>query len=233
MLSTSKRRVTSRLSSMFSLPIRILPSCSWAISSNTGEIILHGPHHSAQKSTRTGTSEALTFSSNVASVKVSIFSLIASPCRGVQRRTCAICSRSLAPLLEPALGVDGGHAAGPGRGDRLAVVVVLHVAAGEDAVDAGPGRAVERLDVPVGLQLQLTLEERAVGFVADGDEEPVDGDLGGVAAHRVLEAQAADLGVPEDLGHRRVPGELDLGVGEGAFLHDLGGPQLVTAVDDD
>ena len=85
MLITSKRRVTSRLSSMLSLPIRILPACSSAISSSTGEIILHGPHHSAQKSTRTGTSELLTCSSKVASVRVSIFSLMASPCQRVQR----------------------------------------------------------------------------------------------------------------------------------------------------
>src|SRR5271157_4546747 len=30
------------------------PACSVAISSSKGAIILHGPHHSAQKSTRTG-----------------------------------------------------------------------------------------------------------------------------------------------------------------------------------
>ena len=49
--------------------------------------------------------------------------------------------------LEPALGVDGGHAAGAGGGDGLAVDVVLDVAAGEDAVDVGggrPGAAVTR-----------------------------------------------------------------------------------------
>src|SRR5947208_7929616 len=34
-----------------------------------GAISLHGPHHSAQKSTRTGWSEALISSSNVASVR--------------------------------------------------------------------------------------------------------------------------------------------------------------------
>ena len=33
---------------------RACPSCSAAISSSTGAIILHGPHHSAQKSTSTG-----------------------------------------------------------------------------------------------------------------------------------------------------------------------------------
>ena len=40
----------------------------WSSSSRTGAIILHGPHHSAQKSTTTGCSEPLIVSSNVASV---------------------------------------------------------------------------------------------------------------------------------------------------------------------
>ena len=44
---------------------------------------------------------------------------------------------------KPALGVQGGHAAGAGGGDRLAVVVVGHVAGGEHALDAGVG--AERL----------------------------------------------------------------------------------------
>src|SRR5580693_7257402 len=144
MLITSKRRVTSRLSSMFSFPIWSLPACSSAISSSTGEIILHGPHHSAQKSTRTGTSEPLTCSSNVASLRVTIFSLMRSPlsstCNAVGEtsvpaRRC--CCRLFAALLQPVLGVDGGHAAGSGRCDGLAVDVVLYVPAGEDAVHTG------------------------------------------------------------------------------------------------
>ena len=44
---------------------------------------------------------------------------------------------------EPALGVDGRHAARAGGGDGLAVDVVLDVAAGEDAFDVG-GRAEPR-----------------------------------------------------------------------------------------
>src|SRR5271166_6251802 len=147
---------------MFSLPI----CCSPAISSSTGTITLHGPHHSAQKSTSTGTSEALTCSSNVASSKVTIFSLITSPqspgtspLQVVQHRPCPVCSqvpRSGPACLQPPLGVDGRHAARAGGGDRLAVDVVLDVAAGEDPFDAG-GRAAEGPDVPVLLELELAL----------------------------------------------------------------------------
>jgi hypothetical protein len=38
---------------------------------------------------------------------------------------------------QPALGVDGGHAARSGGGDCLAVGVILNVAAGEDTLDVG------------------------------------------------------------------------------------------------
>src|SRR4029434_9375306 len=59
---------TSGFSSTLSLAMVILPLCSSAISSSTGLIILHGPHHSAQKSTSTGVLDLSTSLSNVASV---------------------------------------------------------------------------------------------------------------------------------------------------------------------
>ena len=60
MLMTSKRRAVSGLSSTLSLATVSLPRCSSAISASVGATILHGPHHSAQKSTRTGVSDPLT-----------------------------------------------------------------------------------------------------------------------------------------------------------------------------
>src|SRR5688500_16675517 len=80
-------------------------------------------------------------------------------------------SRSLPLLDEPALGLDGGHAAGAGRGDGLPVVAVLHIAAGEDALDVGARGARLRLEVAGLVRLQDALEELGVGRVADGDEE--------------------------------------------------------------
>src|SRR2546422_36383 len=55
---------------MFSLTTWSLSACSAAISSSTGATILHGPHHSAQKSTSTGLSLDSTSLANVASVTV-------------------------------------------------------------------------------------------------------------------------------------------------------------------
>src|SRR3546814_9032330 len=52
---------------------------------------------------------------------------------GVRRRGCG----SVVLGLEPALRVQGGLAARTGGGDGLAVGVVLHVAAGEHALDVG------------------------------------------------------------------------------------------------
>src|SRR5215213_7769367 len=55
---------------MLSLAIVSLSPCSAAISSRTGATILHGPHHSAQKSTSTGLSLSSTSSAKLASVTV-------------------------------------------------------------------------------------------------------------------------------------------------------------------
>jgi hypothetical protein len=50
-----------------------LPSCSEASSFSTGAIILHGPHHSAQKSTRTGDALPVMVAAKFSWFKVSIF----------------------------------------------------------------------------------------------------------------------------------------------------------------
>ena len=52
--------------------ILIFDSCSKAISSNIGPIILHGPHHSAQKSTNIGNFEFLISSSKLLSVIICV-----------------------------------------------------------------------------------------------------------------------------------------------------------------
>ena len=58
----------NNLSSILSLPITTFPSYSSARSVNMGAIILHGPHHSAQKSTNTGSDALITSESKLSSV---------------------------------------------------------------------------------------------------------------------------------------------------------------------
>ncbi len=53
---------------MFILTTLSLPLISPAISSTIGSRVLHGPHHSAQKSTRTGSLELMTSVSKSVSV---------------------------------------------------------------------------------------------------------------------------------------------------------------------
>ena len=79
--------------------------------------------------------------------------LALTPALSRKRARCALARLALTPALsrkrergddsvgEEALGVDGGHAAGAGRGDRLAVDVVGDVAAREHAGDLGRRRA--------------------------------------------------------------------------------------------
>src|SRR5438270_9947629 len=151
---------------MFSLAIVSFSLCSAAISSSTGATILHGPHHSAQKSTRTGLSLPSTSLAKLASVTVLVLPamvvlsvvVLGLPvptdepqllCPGTRRMASLqgpapslrgvggreVLSALVEGLGQPALGVDRGGGAGAGRGDRLAVDVVDHVAAGEDTVD--------------------------------------------------------------------------------------------------
>ena len=55
-----------------------------------------------------------------------------------RRRGLRLRSQVCGQRLEIALGVDGRHAARTGRGDRLPIDVILHVARGEHARHAGP-----------------------------------------------------------------------------------------------
>ena len=77
MLMISNRRATSGLSSTFTFTTRSVSGCSLASSDRTGAMSLHGPHHSAQKSTNTNASAPLTSSSNVLSVSSVMPSAIA------------------------------------------------------------------------------------------------------------------------------------------------------------
>src|SRR5665213_178694 len=61
---------------MLIFTILSLPSMSLAISSSEGPIILQGPHHSAQKSTRTGVSDFRTSCSKEESVALTVMRVL-------------------------------------------------------------------------------------------------------------------------------------------------------------
>jgi hypothetical protein len=72
---------------------------------------------------------------------------------------------------EEVLGLEGRHAAGPGRGDRLTVALVLDVAGGEDPGNAGLGRPRPGEDVALVVELELAVQEVGVRLVADREEQ--------------------------------------------------------------
>src|SRR3954447_25501834 len=233
---------------MFSLAMTSFWPCSAAISSSTGATILHGPHHSAQKSTSTGLSLPSTSVAKLASVTVTVLPAIG---RSPSRSTASYCppgepagwwiyardpyaarSALVEGLGEPALGVDRGGGPGARRGDRLPVDVVDHVTAGEDTVDVGACARVLDLDVTVVVQLELTGEQLAARVVPDRDEQS--GHRHGVraAVGHVGDLDAGDGAVAQHVGDLLAEGPADLLVVLGALLHDLRGAELVAAVDD-
>src|SRR5271166_2548612 len=63
------RTAVDRASSMFTLTTRARSPTTVDTSSTIGDIKRHGPHHGAQKSTRTGTFDSRTSVANVPSVR--------------------------------------------------------------------------------------------------------------------------------------------------------------------
>src|SRR5689334_19761074 len=117
----------------------ILTMVTWsaispAISSRTGETLRQGPHHSAQKSTRTGLSGCSTSPRKVLSVTT-----LAAPLEKSYEGSWSVGQ-------EP-LRVEGSGTAAARRGDRLAVAVVDEVSAREAAGNVGQGRAPLHQDV--------------------------------------------------------------------------------------
>ena len=126
------------------------------------------------------------------------------------------------------LGVERGHAAGAGGGDRLAVDFVHHVAAGEHALDAGPRRARLDPDIAVAIEVELALEQLGRRLVADGDERAFDLDPADLARALVADVEADQrlgLAAADELDDFAVPDDLDVGIGEQPVLQDLLGAE--------
>src|SRR3546814_10304823 len=104
---------------------------------------------------------------------------------------------------------------GPGGGDGLAVDLVHHVAAGEDAGHAGARAAGLDLDIAVAVELEMTLEQVGRGRMADGDEAALDieaGDLAGAGVAKNEGDQPLGFATADEFGHFLVPLHLDVGM---------------------
>src|SRR2546423_4155140 len=185
-------------------------SRSSAIWSMIGAIMRHGPHHSAQKSTRTGRSLSSTVPWKLSAVISTTFAdatwiscrlVLSSVPRGRGRGPGLAVER--VSELEPALGIDRRHAAAPRGRDGLPVDAVLDVPGDEDALDARAGAVGE--DVAVRVEVQLPAEELGVRRVADRDEHRRGRERRGLPGDHVAHAHALDPAVADDLLHHGVP----------------------------
>ena len=69
-------------------------------------------------------------------------------------------------------GVQGGHAAGTGGGDGLAVDFVLDITGGKYAIDGRFAGAGLGFDITGIIQSQLPFQKGSVGDVANGVKQP-------------------------------------------------------------
>src|ERR1051326_210614 len=109
-----------------------LSPSSLAISSSTGATRRHGPHHSAQKSTRTGVSDCRTSVAKVSSVTALVAPMGGAPVLDPAPRRSVHSPRRSAPAKrlwcvsirergDVPFRVQGGGRTGTGGGDRLLV----------------------------------------------------------------------------------------------------------------
>jgi hypothetical protein len=140
-------------------------------------------------------------------------------------------------LFEVLFYFEGGHAAGAGGGDGLAVAAVLNVSAGEDAGDdlsvEGGIDVVLGEDVAVRIEIHHALEGRGIGDMADAEEHRRYGKDVFVVGGEVLEPQAFDVLLfdTEDFFDGSAGEEVNFGMGHGAVEHDLRGAEFFAAVD--
>ena len=120
-----------------------------------------------------------------------------------------------------------------GAGDGLAVLLVLDVAGGEHALDAGLALAGLGNEVAVLVHVELALEQGGRGVVADGVKQALGIDglllLGDVVLDDELGHEAVLLLLALDLHRAGVVPDLDLGVRRQAACVGPAGPELVPA----
>ena len=103
------------------------------------------------------------------------------------------CQRALGDSLQEALSIERRHAACASASDRLTVDVILHIAGGKDARNAGHcGQGVQTVacdDVAI-LHLQLAFEDLRVWPVSNGDEAALQIHVLGAAVSGIFQSNA-------------------------------------------
>src|SRR3546814_5704610 len=92
--------------------------------------------------------------------------------------------------FEETLGVECSHAAGPGRGHRLPVDLVLHDAAGEHARNARARASGLHLDIALAVEIELALKQAGRRRMTDGDESAFGREVRGRSEEHTSELQS-------------------------------------------
>ena len=110
--------------------------------------------------------------------------------------------------------IDGRHAARTSGGDRLAIDMILHIAASENTGYFGLG-TVMRENVTRRIKIQLSDKEFGIGLVADGNENSVSLEIFALTGLQVLEANtrySSGFGIAINFFDYSIPDERDLGI---------------------
>ena len=85
----------------------------------------------------------------------------------------------------------------------------------------------------MAVQLDLPLEDIGVWIMTYRHKQSIHLEFGRFQRLNIPQLQSSDTGLsrPPDVIHNSIPNEVDLWIAQGAILHDLRGPQHVTAVD--
>ena len=112
--------------------------------------------------------------------------------KGLRDGSLAGANWSAAVIFQKFLGFDGGHAAGSGGSDGLAIAAVLHIAAGVDAVNFREDVVVS-FEITVGVSVELPGEHLGIGLVADAEEQRAGREIPDFAGLYVAQLQAGDF----------------------------------------
>ena len=82
--------------------------------------------------------------------------------------------------------------------------------------------------------IQLAFEDLGVRHVADGNENTGAIESAFLAGFIIFQPNTSDLVLvlTQNLSNLRIPDRLDLVIGEGAFGHNLGGPEFIAAMNE-
>src|SRR5439155_2891177 len=140
---------------------------------------------------------------------------------------------SMSLFFQEFLNFQCSHASRSCGSNCLAIPAVLHVPAG---VDAGNTReyVIRGLEVAVLVGFKLPVEHLGIGDVTDAEEHGAGGEIPHLAILQIAQLQAGNfflVDVVHVLNHG-VSEELNFFIMPGAVEHDLGGAELLAAMND-